>query len=316
MCGIVGLFLKDARARAAARRADVGHALDHVRARAGFGGLRRLRAGPQGKAKITLQSPTPERDFAGLRRRSPRPSAPRSSLERKSTHAVLTVPADKASAAREALRIASRRCASWAPAKPSRSTRRSATRPRSPRRFDLAKMKGTHAIGHTRMATESAVTTMGAHPFSTGADQCLVHNGSLSNHNNLRRQLIHDGMTLRDRERYRGRRRLHHLAHEPGHEPRRSADEEPRRPRRLLHLRRRHQERLWRAARSHRLQARRHGGDRPVRRLRLGISRARRPARHRQRQGLGARARDRLLLERRMERQCAPSISQRRRCAS
>ena len=62
------------------------------------------------------------------------------------------------------------------------------------RRFDLAHMKGTHAIGHTRMATESAVTTLGAHPFSTGADECLVHNGSLSNHNNLRRELIRDGM--------------------------------------------------------------------------------------------------------------------------
>jgi glutamate synthase domain-containing protein 1 len=44
------------------------------------------------------------------------------------------------------------------------------------------------------MATESAVTTLGAHPFSTGADQCLVHNGSLSNHNSLRRELIRDGM--------------------------------------------------------------------------------------------------------------------------
>ena len=51
-------------------------------------------------------------------------------------------------------------------------------------------MAGTHAIGHTRMATESAVTTDGAHPFSTGPDQCLVHNGSLSNHNALRRELI------------------------------------------------------------------------------------------------------------------------------
>ena len=57
-------------------------------------------------------------------------------------------------------------------------------------------MTGTHAIGHTRMATESAVTTLGAHPFSTGPDQCLVHNGSLSNHNNLRRELKHDGMTF------------------------------------------------------------------------------------------------------------------------
>ena len=44
------------------------------------------------------------------------------------------------------------------------------------------------------MATESAVTTMGAHPFSTGADQCLVHNGSLSNHNSIRRKLLGDGM--------------------------------------------------------------------------------------------------------------------------
>ena len=60
-------------------------------------------------------------------------------------------------------------------------------------RFDLAGMSGTHAIGHTRMATESAVTTNGAHPFSTGVDQCLVHNGSLSNHNGLRRMLQREG---------------------------------------------------------------------------------------------------------------------------
>jgi glutamate synthase domain-containing protein 1 len=64
------------------------------------------------------------------------------------------------------------------------------------RRFDVARMKGTHGIGHTRMATESAVTTMGAHPFSTGPDQCLVHNGSLSNHNGLRRELIRKGMSF------------------------------------------------------------------------------------------------------------------------
>jgi glutamate synthase domain-containing protein 1 len=53
-------------------------------------------------------------------------------------------------------------------------------------RFSLPGMKGTHIIGHTRMATESAVTTEGSHPFSTGMDLCLVHNGSLSNHNRLR----------------------------------------------------------------------------------------------------------------------------------
>ena len=64
-------------------------------------------------------------------------------------------------------------------------------------RFGLRTMRGTHAIGHTRMATESAVTTDGAHPFSTGPDQCLVHNGSLSNHNSLRRNLIQDGLHFR-----------------------------------------------------------------------------------------------------------------------
>ena len=61
-------------------------------------------------------------------------------------------------------------------------------------RFGLASMSGTHGIGHTRMATESAVTTAGAHPFSTGPDQCLVHNGSLSNHRSLRRMLEPEGI--------------------------------------------------------------------------------------------------------------------------
>lgn len=56
-------------------------------------------------------------------------------------------------------------------------------------RFAVTSMGGSHMIGHTRMATESAVTTEGAHPFNTGDDLCLVHNGSLSNHNGLKRKL-------------------------------------------------------------------------------------------------------------------------------
>ena len=47
------------------------------------------------------------------------------------------------------------------------------------------------------MATESRVTTAGSHPFSTGLDLCLVHNGSLSNHNRLRRTLQREGMVFR-----------------------------------------------------------------------------------------------------------------------
>ena len=61
------------------------------------------------------------------------------------------------------------------------------------KKFKLANFTGTHGIGHTRMATESAITTDGSHPYSTGEDECLVHNGSLSNHNNLRRELTKKG---------------------------------------------------------------------------------------------------------------------------
>ncbi|MCP4328261.1 MAG: glutamine amidotransferase family protein [Alphaproteobacteria bacterium] len=60
-------------------------------------------------------------------------------------------------------------------------------------RFGLAAMVGSHGIGHTRMATESAVTTEHSHPFIAGADLCLVHNGSLSNYNRLRAWLSRRG---------------------------------------------------------------------------------------------------------------------------
>jgi methylamine---glutamate N-methyltransferase subunit A len=62
------------------------------------------------------------------------------------------------------------------------------------RRFALQEIDGSHALGHTRMATESRVTTEHSHPFSTGLDLCLVHNGSLSNHNRLRRNLRREGI--------------------------------------------------------------------------------------------------------------------------
>lgn len=61
-------------------------------------------------------------------------------------------------------------------------------------KFNLKGMKGSHIIGHTRMATESAVTMEGSHPFTTGMDLCLVHNGSLSNHNRLREELKAKGI--------------------------------------------------------------------------------------------------------------------------
>lgn len=61
-------------------------------------------------------------------------------------------------------------------------------------RYQLPNVSGTHLVGHTRMATESAITPAHAHPFTAGEDWCLVHNGSLSNAYSLRRKLEKEGI--------------------------------------------------------------------------------------------------------------------------
>lgn len=63
-------------------------------------------------------------------------------------------------------------------------------------RYGFEGMSGTHLVGHTRMATESAVTPAHAHPFTAGQDWCLVHNGSLSNPNQIRRKLQREGIAF------------------------------------------------------------------------------------------------------------------------
>lgn len=61
-------------------------------------------------------------------------------------------------------------------------------------RYGFEQFAGSHAVGHTRMATESAVTPERAHPFTAGADFCLVHNGSLSNPCSIRRSIEKAGI--------------------------------------------------------------------------------------------------------------------------
>ncbi|WP_328354875.1 glutamine amidotransferase [Streptomyces sp. NBC_00445] len=60
--------------------------------------------------------------------------------------------------------------------------------------YDLVNAQGWQGLAHTRMATESAVTPEGCHPFSVGDDQCLVHNGSFANHATVRRELAAEGV--------------------------------------------------------------------------------------------------------------------------
>lgn len=63
-------------------------------------------------------------------------------------------------------------------------------------RYKFQALQGTHAVGHTRMATESAVSPAHAHPFTAGEDFCLVHNGSLSNPYSIRRKLERRGIAF------------------------------------------------------------------------------------------------------------------------
>ncbi len=62
--------------------------------------------------------------------------------------------------------------------------------------FGLAKATGHQAVGHTRMATESAVTAAHCHPFAVAPDLAFVHNGSFANHATIRRQLVAEGVTF------------------------------------------------------------------------------------------------------------------------
>jgi glutamate synthase domain-containing protein 1 len=61
-------------------------------------------------------------------------------------------------------------------------------------RYGVARMAGYQGVGHTRMATESAVTTEHSHPFAVAPDLALVHNGSFSNYAGIRRDLTDAGV--------------------------------------------------------------------------------------------------------------------------
>lgn len=194
MCGIVGLFLKDK-----SLEPQLGALLSEmliIMTDRGpdSAGIAIYGGGAKGHAKITIQSASPDVDFKGLDAELGKKIGAKVSATIKSTHAVLDVPADKIEEARTALAELRPDVRIMGAGEAIEIYKEVGLPVEVVKRFDVTKMSGSHGIGHTRMATESAVTTLGAHPFSTGPDQCLVHNGSLSNHNNLRRELIRDGM--------------------------------------------------------------------------------------------------------------------------
>jgi methylamine---glutamate N-methyltransferase subunit A len=190
MCGIVGLFLKDERLepQLGAYLADMLVMMtDRGPDSAGFAVYGPERAGA---AKLTVRGPGLEVLADDLSRAL----GVEISGALHDTHLVLTLPRAKADAARAWLARERPQIALIGSGARIELFKEVGRPNEVAERFGLRAMRGSHGVGHTRMATESAVTTAGAHPFSTGDDQCLVHNGSLSNHASVRRMLERDGM--------------------------------------------------------------------------------------------------------------------------
>ncbi len=195
MCGIVGLFLKkdDLRPRLGDMLTDM--LITMTDRGPDSAGIAIYGDAEAGRTKITVQSEDPARAFADLDAAVSEALGQPVTLTVVDTHAVLIVPDDRVA---EATALLEDRGLRVMGSGASMEIYKEVGLPRDvAARFGLRQMGGSHGIGHTRMATESAVTTMGAHPFSTAPDQCLVHNGSLSNHNQMRRRLAKKGVFTR-----------------------------------------------------------------------------------------------------------------------
>jgi glutamate synthase domain-containing protein 1 len=196
MCGIVGLYLKNPQLQprlGALVEPMLGELSERGPDSAGFAVYRD--PVPDGMLKLSLSHPSTAYDWSGFRAR----------LERALAQAIELSPGETSAVVRlsGSVEVA---CTAVIRADPEVLVHGYGTRlevykrvglPREvARHFGLAQMAGTHALGHTRLATESAVTTEHSHPFAAGVDLCLVHNGSLSNHNRLRERLMRQGINF------------------------------------------------------------------------------------------------------------------------
>jgi methylamine---glutamate N-methyltransferase subunit A len=194
MCGIVGLFAKSTEIEESLGEhlaAMLAQMNDRGPDSAGVAVYRD--PAPAGSSKLTLFSPDPLEDWSAVAADLGKRFGSAREPEVRSSHAVIVVEAEAPEAeswvrsGHPHLRVMS--------AGRSIEIYKETGRPEEfIRQFSLEDFRGTHVLGHTRMATESRVTTAGSHPFSTGLDVCLVHNGSLSNHNRLRERLRREGI--------------------------------------------------------------------------------------------------------------------------
>jgi len=188
MCGIVGLFLKSARLRDQLGSLFAPMLIEMTDRGPDSAGVAVYRNGTTQQAKMTVFSPSPEQDWSEVSRALDEEFGGRSGFRVNASHCVIHTDAEPLRARKliedrfPGLQVMSLGMAI-------EIYKETGLPARIVEDFKVRSMAGTHAVGHTRMATESAVTTAGSHPFSTGEDICLVHNGSLSNHNRLRDRL-------------------------------------------------------------------------------------------------------------------------------
>jgi glutamate synthase domain-containing protein 1 len=194
MCGIVGLFFKHDRGEQRLG-ALIGGMLSEMAERGPDStGFAVYGAGaPAGAFKATLYSPDPGFDWSALEVALGAEFPLIGPARRLGSHAVFTVRADEV-ALRDWLARHQPGVRAFGFGSRIEVFKDVGMPDDVARRYGLDRLTGTHALGHTRMATESAVTTEHSHPFSTGVDLCLVHNGSLSNHNRLRQKLQREGL--------------------------------------------------------------------------------------------------------------------------
>ena len=196
MCGIVGLFLKDP-----GLESDLGRLLTQMLATMtdrgpDSAGVAVYPGAAAGRYKRTVQVPEPAAEFLELVAALYSALLGIVEVSPRDTHAVITVAAADLAALRVLLAEQHPTLREMSFGDSIEIYKEVGLPQAVADRFDITSMTGTHGIGHTRMATESAVTTLGAHPFNTGPDQCLVHNGSLSNHNAMRRKLTREGVRI------------------------------------------------------------------------------------------------------------------------
>jgi glutamate synthase domain-containing protein 1 len=189
MCGIVGLLVRRAELRPALGKLLVPMFECMAERGPDSAGVAVFSESDDGElCKVSLHAPSPDYDWASLEKRMALALGDAIRMHAHGNHALFVLPREESrfrewlAAHEPAVRVLSvgRAIEVW----------KDEGNPRAiVKKYAFSNFEGSHAIGHTRMATESRVSPAHAHPYTAGRDFCLVHNGSLSNPYMLRRRL-------------------------------------------------------------------------------------------------------------------------------